>query len=47
MLLACELDKFLYNYVKSMVKGFNPETGSFDLQLRNYLKALVDVQYIG
>ena len=33
--LAQQLNEFLYDYVKGMVKGFNPETGAFDLQLRH------------
>ena len=33
--LAYALDEFLYNYVKGMVKGFDPETEGFVLQLRH------------
>ena len=33
--LANELNEFLYNYVKGMVKGFDHDTGGFVLQLRH------------
>ena len=33
--LADEAEKFLYNYVKGMVKGINPTTGIHTLQLRH------------
>ena len=33
--LAYEINEFLYNYVKGMVKGLDPETGNFTLQLRH------------
>ena len=33
--LAEQLNEFLCNYVKGMVKEFNPETGAFDLQFRH------------
>ena len=33
--LADELDRFLYGYVKGMVKGFDRESGNFVLQLRH------------
>ena len=32
--LAREMDEFLYNYVKGMVKGLDRKTGNFVLQLR-------------
>ncbi len=32
--LADEMDKFLYEYVKGMIKGFDRKTGSFVLQMR-------------
>ena len=33
--LTEEITKFLYEYVKGMVRGWNPETGVFDIQLRH------------
>ena len=33
--LVEEVTKFLYEYVKGMVRGWNPETERFDLQLRH------------
>ena len=33
--LAQEMEEFLYNYVKGMVKGFDPESENFVLQLRH------------
>ena len=34
--LTDEVTKFLYEYVKGMVKGWNPDTGGFVLQLRHH-----------
>ncbi len=33
--LAGEIEDFLYNYVKGMVKGYSRETGDFHMQLRH------------
>ena len=33
--LADELDRFLYGYVKGMLKGFDKDTGNFVMQLRH------------
>lgn len=33
--LTSEINEFLYNYVKGMVKGLDPETGDLVLQLRD------------
>ena len=33
--LDVELEKFLYDYVKGMIKGFDKESGSFVMQLRH------------
>ena len=33
--LAAEVTNFLYEYVKGMVKGWDPETGGFTIQLRH------------
>ncbi len=33
--LAEELDKFLYNYVKGMIKGFDEKSGNFAIQFRH------------
>ena len=33
--LAAEVTNFLYEYVKGMIRGWNPETGGFGLQFRH------------
>ena len=35
VVLTDEIAKFMYEYVKGMVRGWNPETGGFVLQLRD------------
>ena len=40
-LLQQEMDKFLYRYVGGMIKGFNPTTGNFVLQLRHPKESIV------
>ena len=39
--LAEELNRFLYDYVKGMVKGFDRESGNFVLQLRHPMESNV------
>ena len=39
--LAEELNRFLYDYVKGMVKGFDRESGNFVLQLRHHRESNV------
>ena len=36
-----ELNRFLYDYVKGMVKGFDRESGNFVLQLRHHRESNV------
>ena len=39
--LTDEVTKFLYEYVKGMVKGWNPDTGGFVLRLRHHRDSII------